>query len=165
MEIRNATIDDLPQIVAIYNATIESGIVTADTSPVSVDSRMPWFEQHSSNKRPIWVGTVSDQEDIVGWLSFNNFYGRPAYDITAEISLYIDEKYRRHGYATMLLQAAIEEAPNLGLKQLLGFIFHSNLQSINLFTKHGFEKWGELKNVAEINKKSQHLLILGLSIR
>ncbi len=43
MNLRPATEADLPAIVAIYNATIPGRMVTADTEPVSVDSRQPWF--------------------------------------------------------------------------------------------------------------------------
>ena len=38
-DIRPANIADLPEIVAIYNATIPSRQVTSDLQPVTVDSR------------------------------------------------------------------------------------------------------------------------------
>lgn len=40
----------------------------------------------------------NSEKKIVGWLSFQDFYGRKAYDITAEISIYLDEKFRGRGY-------------------------------------------------------------------
>ena len=85
---RIARFEDLPRIVAIYNATIPSRMVTADLEPVSVESRVPWFEQHDPDTRPLWV--VARDGDVVAWLSFSSFYGRPAYARTAEISVYID---------------------------------------------------------------------------
>lgn len=45
--------EDLPQIVEIYNATIPSRMATADTEPVSVDSRVPWFEEHVATSRAL----------------------------------------------------------------------------------------------------------------
>ena len=39
MTTRLATIEDLPAIVAIYNETIASRMVTADTEEVSVQSK------------------------------------------------------------------------------------------------------------------------------
>ena len=39
--IRVAQREDLPAIVAIYNATIPSRMVTADLVPVSVNDRLP----------------------------------------------------------------------------------------------------------------------------
>jgi hypothetical protein len=95
---RDATVGDLPAIVAIYNATIPAGMATADTEPVSVDSRQEWFRQHSPEKRPLWV-IEDDTGEIGGWVSFQSFYGRPAYDGTAEISIYIGETQRAGDWA------------------------------------------------------------------
>ena len=50
---RLAIADDLPAIVAIYNSTIPSRQVTADIEPVTVASRLDWFNEHSADKRPI----------------------------------------------------------------------------------------------------------------
>ncbi|MCC8133486.1 MAG: hypothetical protein LUG96_14305 [Tannerellaceae bacterium] len=47
---RNAIRTDLPEIVAIYNSTVPSRIVTADTKPVTVESRIAWFEEHTPEK-------------------------------------------------------------------------------------------------------------------
>ena len=48
---RNATLEDLPTIVDIYNSTIASRMVTADTEPVSAESRIQWFKEHSPEKK------------------------------------------------------------------------------------------------------------------
>ncbi|MBV8628542.1 MAG: N-acetyltransferase, partial [Paraburkholderia sp.] len=50
---RDATLDDLPAIVAIYNSTVASRQVTADLEPVSVESRLPWFHAHGPAARPL----------------------------------------------------------------------------------------------------------------
>ena len=86
MTVRDATRADLPTIVAIYNAAIPGRMATADTEPVSPQSRQVWFEEHDPARRPLWVACV--ERSIVGWLSFQSFYGRPAYQSTAEISVY-----------------------------------------------------------------------------
>ena len=74
---RDATLDDLPAIVAIYNSTVPSRQVTADLEPVSVESRLGWFQAHGPEKRPLWV--VEGEGRVIAWLSFSDFYGRPAY--------------------------------------------------------------------------------------
>ena len=55
MQFRNANSSDLPLIVEIYNSTIASRLVTADTEPVSVESRINWFEAHNADTRPLWI--------------------------------------------------------------------------------------------------------------
>jgi L-amino acid N-acyltransferase YncA len=90
--LRDAAPDDLPAIVDIYNSTIPGRMVTADTEPVSVQSRQKWFDDHSPDFRPLWV--LEKDGRICGWLSFQSFYGRPAYKATAEVSIYVHEAYR-----------------------------------------------------------------------
>jgi phosphinothricin acetyltransferase len=92
---RLATREDLPRIVDIYNATIASRKATADTDWVSVEERLPWFNAHNPTSRPLLV--EERHGTIIGWLSFEDFYGRPAYAATAEISIYIDAHHRGAG--------------------------------------------------------------------
>ncbi|WP_051273701.1 GNAT family N-acetyltransferase [Desulfotruncus alcoholivorax] len=102
---------------------------------------------------------------VIGWLSFSPFYNRPAYDATAEISIYIAEGYRGRGIGKKLLTTAIEESPKLGITTLLGFVFAHNKPSINLFTKMKFDRWGYLPGVASLDGIEKDLLILGLKIK
>jgi phosphinothricin acetyltransferase len=156
---RLATLSDLPHIVAIYNATIPSRMVTADLAPVTVESRRRWFDEHRAGSRPLWV--VERNGEVAAWLSFSSFYGRPAYDGTAEISVYVDERHRRQGLGAYLLEAAIEHAPRLAVTTLLGFIFGHNLPSLTLFARFGFERWGELPRVAVLDGVERDLVIVG----
>ncbi|MFU1858605.1 GNAT family N-acetyltransferase [Sphingobacterium sp. NGMCC 1.201703] len=162
LRFRDAIQEDLPRIVAIYNTTIASRMVTADTSPVTVESRQKWFDEHSPSKRPLWL--VEDQHTIVGWVSFQSFYGRPAYDATVEISIYLDEQQRGRGLGKQILQYCIEKAPGLGVHTLLGFIFAHNLPSISLFEKMGFREWANLPDIATLDGVERSLKILGKRI-
>jgi len=159
---RLANAADLPQIVAIYNSTVASRQVTADTEPVSLDSRQAWFAAHQRPDRPLWV--VEQAGDIVGWLSFSSFYGRPAYQGTAEVSIYLAESVRGQGLGQFLLQSAIDFAPSIALHTLLGFVFGHNTPSIKLFERFGFARWGHLPGVAELDGVERDLLILGLRL-
>lgn len=160
--IRYATINDLPAIVRIYNTSIPSHMATADLEPVSVSSRRGWFEFHSPNKHPIWVIEVNNV--VAGWLSFQAFYGRSAYDGTAEISIYIASEYHRQGLAKQLLAKAIKYSPNLGLQNLLAFIFGHNHPSLSLFEQFGFQTWGKLPKVALMDGVEYDLIIMGLRV-
>ncbi|MGL4411951.1 MAG: GNAT family N-acetyltransferase [Bacteroidales bacterium] len=158
--IRDAKRGDLVRIVDIYNSTIASRLVTADTEPQSVDSKMRWFDEHNSHSRPLWV-VQGDSHEVVAWVSFQSFYGRPAYDATAEISIYLSPEHRGRGLGDYLLRYSIEKAPLFGVKTLLGFIFSHNEPSINLFKKNGFEQWALLPNIAQLDGIERSLAILG----
>ncbi|WP_333627143.1 N-acetyltransferase family protein [Sphingobacterium siyangense] len=164
LKFRDAAQQDLPRIVEIYNSTIASRMVTADTAPVSVASRQKWFDEHNASKRPLWL--IEDENNqIIGWVSFQSFYGRPAYDATVEISIYLDEQQRGRGLGKQILQYCIDKAPDLGVHTLLGFIFAHNLPSIALFEKMGFKEWANLPNIAILDQEERSLKILGIRIK
>lgn len=153
-----AQIEDLPSIVAIYNQTIPSRMVTADTELVSVESRRDWFLSHN-DKRPIYV--CKDGDKVVGWLSFKSFYGRPAYEQTVEVAIYLCESVRGRGLGKLSLAFAEQQAHGLGVSNLLAFIFSHNTPSMQLFKQAGFSQWGELPKVAIMDGQSYNLTILG----
>jgi L-amino acid N-acyltransferase YncA len=158
---RIATLDDLPTVVAIYNSTIASREVTADTEPVSVESRLAWFHEHTPDRRPLWIIEEEGRTGIVGWISYSNFYGRPAYAGTAEVSIYIDEAWRGQGVGKYALTEAIGFAPQIKVHTLLGFIFGHNQPSLGLFRKFGFETWANFPRVANLDGVERDLIILG----
>jgi len=157
--VRDALMSDLPAIVDIYNSTIPSHMVTADTEPVTPESRQLWFTEHSPQLRPLWV--AEDKERVCGWVSFQSFYGRPAYKATAEISIYLHVDCRGKGLGRFLLNRAIDACPELQIKTLLGFIFGHNTPSLTLFERAGFQRWGCLPNIAELDSVERDLVIVG----
>jgi len=160
MKIRDAVESDLPAIVQIYNAAIPGRMSTADLQPVSVESRLSWYRAHSPNSLPIWV--MESEQNIVGWLSFQLFYGRAAYQHTAEVSIYVAPDRQCCGIGQKLLQSAIMRSPQLQLKTLMGIIFAHNQPSLRLFEKFGFQQWGYLPQVAELDSVERDVIILGL---
>ena len=159
---RDATPADLPAIVAIYNSTIASREVTADLDPVTVESRVAWFRAHSPQARPLWV--VEEGGDVIAWLSFSDFYGRPAYARTVEVSIYLDPRARGKGLGKKLLREALDRAPSLNVDTVLGFVFGHNAASMKLFAGFGFEAWGTLPRVAVLDGVERDLVILGLRV-
>lgn len=171
--LRLADPSDLPAIVEIYNSTVASHEVTADTEPVTVESRLAWFRAHQRVERPLWVAEpIARSTDtgilatamlpsVVGWMTLSDFYGRPAYGATAEVSLYCHEAIRGRGLGSQMLAHAIRYGPGVGLRTLLGFVFGHNAASRALFAKYRFETWGHLERVAEFDGVERDLLILG----
>lgn len=154
--------NDLPKIVSTYNSTVASRLVTADLEPVSVESKQAWFDAHTPNRRPLWIVTLNGT--YTGWMSFNSFYGRPAYDGTVEVSIYLEESVRGKGLGKICLQKAFEACAELNIKTLLGFIFDHNEPSLQLFYKMGFEKWAHLPKIANMLDAERGLIILGKRI-
>jgi L-amino acid N-acyltransferase YncA len=163
VKIRDVVAEDLPAIVEIYNSTILSRVVSADTEPVSVEQKLPWFDEHEHSRRPIWV--MDNGGEVVGWLSLSDFYdGRPAYHATAEIGVYVREDHRGKGVGRRLVEEAISRGPDLGLKTLTAGAFGHNEASVGLFESMGFRKWAHFPDVAELDGVERDLIVMGLRL-
>ena len=163
MKMRVAIAEDLPAIVEIYNSTIPSRVVSADTEPISVEDRSVWFDEHEPSRRPIWV--MENGGQVVGWLSLSDFYdGRPAYHATAEIGVYVREDHRGKGIGRRLVKEAIRRAPELGLKTFTAGAFGHNEASVRLFGGMDFKEWARFPNVAELDGVERDLIVLGLRL-
>ncbi|RRO13143.1 N-acetyltransferase [Saccharopolyspora rhizosphaerae] len=163
---RLATRDDLQAIVDIDNSAIPSRSATCDLEPVTVDSRIAWFEAADPGSRPTWVGHEPGRpHTVTGYLSFEPFLnGRRGYDVTADLALYLHPDHRGRGQRAHLLREAISHAPKLGLRTLATTIFASNERSIRLFRSHGFEEWGRLPAVADLDGLGQDVVFVGRSV-
>jgi L-amino acid N-acyltransferase YncA len=157
--IRDALESDLPAIIDIYNATVPTRMVTAELEPATVAARLPWFREHSSNQYPFWVAESDDH--VIGWLDFKKFLPRCAYRGTAEISVYVDQKFRRQAVGHRLLEQAIARGPSLEITAMVGLIFAHNEPSLKLFERLGFERWGLLPRIARLDGNERDLVIMG----
>jgi L-amino acid N-acyltransferase YncA len=153
---------DLGAIVEIYNHAVGE-LATADTEPVSEESRRSWFAGHTAGRRPILV--AEDQDEILGWVSLSDHRpGRQAVRHTAEISYYVHTDHRRKGVASQLVQAAIERCPDLEIKTLFAILLEDNAASVRLLERLGFEQWGRLPGVADFDGREVGQLYYGLRV-
>src|SRR5438552_7622807 len=158
MKIRNAGEADLPAIIKIYNAAVTTRIATAQLEPVTLEERRNWLKEHSPDRHPFWVLEIDGR--IAGWLTLKPFLPRCAYRGTAEVSVYVDEDFRRRGIARRLLGEAIARASTLEINAMVGLIFTHNEPSLKLFEQLGFKKWGLLPRVARLDDVDRDLTIM-----
>ncbi len=157
--IRIAKLADLDAIVDIYNASIPARMSTADLEPVSVNARRPWFDSHDPERRPLWVDERDGQ--IAGWLSYTNWHTRAAYGGTVQIGVYVSPAHQRQGVGRALLGHALDAAPALGIRRVIGLVFAHNAPSLALFEGAGFERWGLLPGVTVLDGAERDVAILG----
>jgi phosphinothricin acetyltransferase len=150
MIIRTAASKDFGEIINIYNHAVDEKFATADTEYVTVESRKGWFAQHSPQTYPIYVAEENGQ--VIGWCSLSPHRpGRKALRTVSEISYYIHKDHRRKGVANSLITHTMKKAKDLGFKNLITILLDLNKTSIYILEKFGFEKWGHLPNIADIN--------------
>jgi L-amino acid N-acyltransferase YncA len=161
--IREATEADLPAIVDIYNQSIPAGWSTADTAPIAVADRVEWFRKFTPDKRPIWVAELDGEVIATAYLS--SFYaGRPAYDATAEVSIYVATAHHRRGLGRRLKQWVIDQCPRLGVTTLLSMYFDHNEATRRINDSFGFVPMGHLTEIAVVQGQKRGLVIAGLRI-
>ena len=165
--LKKASKKDIDTITRLYN--LGNKTANADLWPVSTDSRLAWFESHGDDRPILGVyrdeqGNDSTSDQMVAWVSLSNLYDRPAYHISAEISIYIDDPYLGQGMGSTVLELTLKIAKNLGLKNVCALIFGDNTASLALFGKFHFENWGYLPKVCQVDDMYKDVLILGKSL-
>ena len=147
---RPATQADAPYLAGVYNQAVADGRITADTEPVSAQSRQDWLAaRHARLERPCVIAQLDDGTPI-GYATLADFYGRPAYSITAEIGIYLDAAYHGRGHGRQVLAHLLALAPGLGIENILAFIFSTNTASIRLFGEADFRLWGLYPDAARM---------------
>jgi L-amino acid N-acyltransferase YncA len=145
-------------------ATRES---TCDLQPITVADREAWLAKHTGSRRPIWVAADADapERGVVGYLGFYYFMNeRPGYFITSDLAIYLHPDYQNKRLGTYLLGDAIRHAPSLGIEVLAVTIFASNVPSLLLFERHGFQRWGFMPRVARLGGIERDLVMMGRRI-
>ena len=173
--VQRAKKEDLPAILTIYNQSIAGKQATANLTPVTCAERQDWFDEHlNSATRPIYIvrAVVEDAEvsveetvsPIVAWGSFSDLYTRPAYHISTEISIYLHQDYHGQGLGSLLTRWMLTQAPSLGIHNVVALIFAHNQPSLGLFRKLGFEQWGYMPKVCDMEGFIADVVMLGKAV-
>ncbi len=183
--VQRAGINDLPEILSIYNQSIDGKQATANLVAVTTDERAAWFAEHLNNiTRPIYVVKVvkaivsteqtieprnnqnndHDKSVMVAWGSFSDLYARTAYHISSEISVYLHHDYHSKGLGSLLTRWMLTQAPSLGIRNVVALVFAHNKPSLGLFRKLGFEQWGCMPQVCDMEGFIADVVMLGLGV-
>ena len=173
--VQRASKDDLAEILAIYNQSIAGKQATANLAPVTCEERMQWFEEHlNSATRPIYIVRAETKDNdntgsktlspIVAWGSFSDLYARTAYHISTEISIYLNKANHGQGLGSALTSWMLTQAPSLGIHNVIALIFAHNQPSLGLFRKLGFEQWGYMPKVCDMEGFIADVVMLGKAV-
>ena len=172
--VQRASKEDLAEVLAIYNQSIPGKQATANLALVTLEERTAWFDEHlDSPTRPIYVvktlleGDADKQSTklpIVAWGSFSDLYARTAYHISTEISIYLNQDYQSKGLGSLLTRWMLTQAPSLGIRNIVALIFAHNQPSLGLFRKLGFEQWGYMPKVCDMDGFIADVVMLGKAV-
>lgn len=142
--IRSAKLEDAPSILAIYRPYVLKTSITFEYDVPSLESFRERMRQ-TLLSFPYLVAEVDEQ--IVGYAYASTYYARRAYDWTAEISIYLQEKSCGQHLGTQLFQALEADLKERGFRNLVSCISLPNDASLGFHSKLGFEKVGHFPKV------------------
>jgi phosphinothricin acetyltransferase len=143
--VRDATLDDAEDILAIYNyAALNTTAVWTD-GPSDLDSRRQWISARQDAGSPVLVAMKG--RDVVGFASFGDFRPFPGYRHTVENSVYVDERHHRAGIGRSLVAALIERATAMHKHVMIAGIDGTNAASIALHASLGFAEVARMPEV------------------
>lgn len=143
-KIRFATIEDAETILEIYAEYIVN-------TGVTFEIEVPTIEQFRERMRRIteqfpWL--VCEIDGVIAGYAYGSKHGeRAAYRWSADLSVYINEKFHRRGIATALYKAVMELLRLQGYFTVYAGVSTPNEKSEAFHSAFGFRNLGEFKNV------------------
>lgn len=142
--IRKATVLDLPAVKEIYNYAVLNTTATYDINPKDDKYFDDMLNEHTGK---YLLAVYEDNGDMIGYIALSQFSRRDAYDITAELSVYVKADCQNKHIGTQLMEYALSYAQTENrFLTIVSLITSDNEHSIYLHKKFGFEFGGKIKN-------------------
>ena len=148
MNIRPATIDDLPAITALFNALIPSTTVAWRDHLAGSEEMATWFADRRNLDDPVLVATADDV--VVGYTCWTAFRGGPrfpGYRHTVEHTIHVAHGQHGRGIGRQLLQALTDIARAHDVHVMVAGIDADNVASIEFHSALGFVEVARMPQV------------------
>jgi phosphinothricin acetyltransferase len=141
LEIRPATVADLPSVTRIYEHAVRHGTATFELVPPDLAEMTRRFDALMDGGFPYLAALL--EGSVVGYAYAGPYRPRPAYRFTVENSVYLEPAIHRRGIGLQLLQHLITECETRGFRQMIAVIGDSaNAGSIGVHARCGFQMIG-----------------------
>ena len=142
--IRTARAEDAADIQAIYAPFVQETSVSFETVPPSVETMAARI---SSNLARHGYFVAQSDAGILGFAYASPYRPRPAYDRTAEVSVYLAPQAQGRGLAQALYRALFAHLAARGFHTAVAIVTLPNPQSAQLHERCGFAHVGSLQDV------------------
>lgn len=143
--VRTATINDIPQILQIYNYYIKETIITFEMEQLDAIEMTSRFNEISGKYE--WIVWQDENNNILGYAYYNSFRPRAAYQYSVESTVYLRHDSRAKGIGKQLYQELLKRFDKSIYRVILGTISLPNEPSVRLHELYGFKKVGHLESV------------------
>jgi L-amino acid N-acyltransferase YncA len=133
-----------PVVKKIYEMGIATGHATFQAEAPGWES---WDRSHRKTCRLVMT---DEQDQVIGWAALTPVSDRCVYGGVAEVSVYIDSRFRGKGIGKKLLESLIHESEKENLWTLQAGIFPENKASIALHEQCGFRQIGYREKIGQM---------------
>ncbi len=150
--VRDLRPEDWPQVVAIFEEGIRTGVATFETAA-------PAWEAWDAAHGPLRLVAERDG-DVVGWAALSPSSARDCYRGVAEESVYVAGAARGSGVGRALLDALVARSEAAGIWTLQAGVFPENGASLRLHLGCGFRLVGVRERLGERDGVWRDVLLL-----
>ncbi|MDD3223150.1 MAG: GNAT family N-acetyltransferase [Clostridium sp.] len=153
-KIDNMKCEDWDEVGQIYLQGIKTKIATFNSEVPKFEK---WDSEHIKECRFV---AKNENKHVIGWVALSPTSNMCAYRGVAEVSIYIDENYRKMGIGQSLLKKMIIESEKKGFWTLESLIIEDNIQSIELHKKCGFREVGIREKLGKMDNGIWHDVVV-----
>ena len=143
--IDNASRQDLPQILAIYNEVIRNSTAVYSEEEFTPTRGETWFDAKIEHGFPMIV--ARDESGVAGFGTFGEFRSWPCYRNSVEHSVHVRADRRGQGVGRALVVELLSRAADMGKHVMIAGIDADNEVSIGLHRSLGFTVVGHFHEV------------------
>lgn len=145
--IRDARLEDMPDIREIYNHYVANSTVTFDEVPQSLRETRSKF-QHLKKLGMPYLVAESPSQQILGYAYVYPWKEKAAYRFTVENSIYLRAASTGKGLGKVLMGTLITRSKQAGLKEIIAVIADKGAEaSIKMHQDFGFKEIGRMGKV------------------
>ncbi|MBN1928171.1 MAG: N-acetyltransferase [Chlorobiaceae bacterium] len=138
--------DDLGEMAAIFNDYVEHSLATYTETAVSIER----FEVLMCLVPGYPAFVVRDGDGaMAGFGILRPYSSIPAFDRTAELTLFLGKTFTGLGIGSRLLEALESEAVRIGVSTMISTVSSLNPQSLRFHRARGFVERGRLFGVGQ----------------
>jgi len=142
--IRPIHINDVEQLLDIYNYYVKNTIVTFDIEPLTIEIFKKKVEL-ISNIFPFIV--FEENNEILGYAYGSKWRPKPAYNHTVESTVYVKHNTQGKQIGTKLYTELLQELKQQKFHTVIGGLTLPNEASVKLHKKFGFKEVAHFKQV------------------
>ncbi|MFK3735397.1 GNAT family N-acetyltransferase [Streptomyces sp. NPDC088090] len=148
------TADHAEQVLAIYQAGIEEGDATFETTA-------PTWEVFDASRLPEHrFVALGEAGRVLGWIAASAVSDRCVYAGVVEHSVYVHPDARGRGVAGALLRALVDSTEQAGIWTIQSGVFPENAASLALHKRVGFRVIGRRERVGRHHGRWRDTVLL-----